>query len=555
MGESISKKIEEYEKKLYDKQIGKIISGFYSIKQRIINDINDNVSKIAANLKKNKQYDNMMSGITSFKNEIKGKITDSTIDGYELNSENSAKEITASELEDLYTPDEESLGKLNERIKECEKEALTKGNYYNKWLGSGQNVSTTSLLSLVSLYNYDDNAGNAAEGGAISGSPLKLANVLKNQKITATLDVNQKDSNYLTLEGSLREDAEQEVKAQLKSGDFSFEFAKQDYIVDDLLAGINKCLLKLQAYNNYCDTVWMMLSNYLYGTDDNSQDSFARKMDDFFGQEKTHANNKEVLNDKNACQREMAEYSGETFANERLEDYYYKEDTSAPYFEKFKDRANEYDKKLDERKNFIKSFCDEFEGGISPFVKKEDMAKVGGLELDNQNLTDELQSQDGVSVELQDLKIVNVKIRWSSDGSKKDASEGVQGIFPAGVQGPWSEEWETKKTTVDVGGDMEVDYPLAFDKFDGEFKECAEWLGTLKTDVDRLDKNLDTMRTYKEKIAAEIERQKAEEEAKKAEEARQKAEEEAAKRAEEEAQRRQEELEALEEAMKGGGDE
>lgn len=547
MGESVGKKISNYETSLYNTQVKKIIDGFEVIRKRIIGDINSAVRDIAANLKKNKQYDNMMSGISSFKNEIKGKMTDPTIDSYKLNSENSAKEITTSELEDLYPPDEKSLDELNKKITECDKESLTKGSYYSKWLGGGQTASTTSLRSLISLYDYDK-ASNSPDG-TTSGSPLKLANVLKNQKITETLDVNQGDANYLTLKSSLKEDSEQTVEAQIVTGNFTFKLAKNSFIVDNLLVGANQCLLKLQAYKNYCDTVWMVLSNYLYGTDDNSQDSFARKMNDFFGSEKAHANNKIALDQKNAQQRELAEKSGEAFANERLEDYYYKEGTSAPYFEKFKDRANEYDKKLDERRNFIKSFCDEFEGGISPFRKDDEMSQVGKLELDNQKFTDEIQSQDGISVELQNLEIVDVKIEWGS-------------IFPKDVQGPWSESWENDKTTVDVGGDTEVKYPLAFDKFDSEFKKCAEWLKTLKEDVDRLNKNLDTMRSYKNKIAAEIARLKAEEEARKAEEAAKeaaqkaeeeakKAAEEAAKRAEEEAQRRQEELDAIKDAMKG----
>lgn len=550
MGESVSKRIKDYEDNLYNNQVKKIIEGFETIRKRIINNINGYVRDIAANLKKNKQYDNMMSGISSFKNEIKGKMSNPSIDGYDLDSENSAKEITTSKLENTYQPDDNSLSELTKRITECEKEALTKQSYYSKWLGGGQTASTTSLRSLIGLYNYDKS--NSSSGGDANGSQLKLANVLKNQKITATLDNNQGDANYLTLKSSLKEDAEQNVEAIIKTGAFEFKFAKNDYIVDNLLVGTNQCLLKLQAYKNYCDTVWMVLSNYLYGTDDNSQDSFARKMDDFFGPGKIHSDNKANLKEKNAQQRELAEKSGETFADERLEDYYYKEGTSAPYFEKFKDRANEYDKKLDERKNFIKSFCDEFDSSFSPFRKESEVGQVGELELDNQKFTDEIQSQDGVSVELQNLEIVDVKIEWGS-------------IFPKEVQGPWAENWENEKTTVDVGGDTEVEYPLAFDKFDSEFNGCAQWLKTLKTDIDRLYNNIDTMKSYKDKIAAEIARLKAEEEARaaeeaareaaaKAEEEAKKAAEEAAKRAEEEAQRRQEELDAIKDAMKGGDD-
>ena len=463
MGTSVLKAINEYEKETYNNGVKKIIDIFTKMKNEVVKSlINNSIIGISSNLKKNKQYENMMNGITSFQKEIQDKKDGGKIGGYALNTDYSA---------DKFDPGTADKKELEKKLAEAKKEKTAKESYYKKWLGTEQ-ASSTSLLKLTELYNYDGD------------SQLKLSNVLKDKKVTANLYTNKDESTdktYLVLKVS--EDAEQEVYVTLTGTDVKFNFKKEQNYIDDILNGANQVFEKFKNYKNYCDGIWAVLNSELYGTDDNSQNSFARKVDDFFGQGRYHNNNKKVLNVVNTNERELASQSGDFFKEKELVDYYYKEDDDK-FFSKLSNDDMDYEKNLDNRKNFIKSFYEDFEsgGGANVFSMKEKMEEISKQDLENDTINNQIQNQGGVSVELQDIKVTKVKIEWKT-------------IFPKEIKDdefPWTEEWEQTKSIIVDG--KEIKYPVAFDKFNNDFNDAVIWLLVdLGDNIKKLETNIQTL--------------------------------------------------------------
>lgn len=559
--EGIITKIKNYEEGLY-LQTKNMIDIFESIREKITKRINSVISDIAQSVKSEQQYDIMKNDISAFKNGTNGKDENNKIGKYDIGSNNSSKQITSEELKKEYAVDEQSSTNLGERIDEANKEKKIKEDYYNEWVGLGTNADDNSLNKLIMKYDYDKKS-----------SGIRFANVLEKIKITNyfdSLDKNYDVSNSECLVFDAKErKPERTINFKLTKQPFGAEIGFDDknvYLVDDMVPEINMCISKLKNYKNYCSGVYDYINNFLY--DDKSEGSFAKKVNDFFGAKAedkgTHAHNKKSLNDINESHKQIMENNKEVFLTiERLEDYYYKEGSESNiYFEAFgKERANDYDKKLDERKNFIKSFCDDFESEFNQikgeiFVKKGEIENLVNLKFDKDYLSEKIENQNkkedgsdgGTSVEFDDdLMVSKVKIKWNA-------------IFQDGVKVPWSEVWETEKVNVKFG-DMNISYPKAFEAFDEEFVKCIKWLQNLKEDIDILDGNIKAFEARKTEIDKELEaqeeaRKQAEREAqqKAEEEARQQAEEQARQQAEQDAQRRQEELDAIKDAM-GGGDE
>lgn len=466
MPESVIKSIERYETNIYNNGIRNIIEIFGKMKKEVADVISTTLNKIEQKFKK-VPYNDMASGIISFQKEIQGAMEGGV----------GAKKYPVPSNVTAEIP--ETLNDLTKKIDDAEKEKTAKEDYYKKWLGTSQG-GKNNLLELIETYNYDSNDSN-----------IRLGNVLKNNNITATLDSNQTDANYLSLKSSLKTDADQNITPALTSTDVKFEFSKNQYEVDDILSGVNQIFEKFKNYKNYCDNIGATLSAYLYGTDDNSQNSFARKIDDFFGPGREHESNKKNLKDNNTAKRRIGDNSGESFKEDELVDYYYKEDSAKPYFDVLKKEDSGYENELQNRKNFIKEFYDNFDsgsgnGGIFS-KKKEEIEKIGKQTLENDEINDLIKQPDGISAELQNIQIVDVKIEWKK-------------IFPGEVKGPWSETWETQKVVENVG-DMNVSYPLAFDKFNDKFNKSVKWLKTLSDDIKRLSTNIEALKAHKDTLS------------------------------------------------------